>query len=137
MVRIIVNGVSEHLSNAHTKVDSVLRSQPHIADVLYCVAGGCSNEGGFMADINTSDLDVCMRNNYFTAAYAAHAMFKIWTEDDKSSRPGRKDPTLRQIVFINSAVSLIPLPGYAAYTGMSNSSCDSLDFHTNKDFAYY
>lgn len=55
-----------------------------------------------------------MRNNYFTAAYAAQSMLKIWTEDDKNAE--RLSPRLRQIAFINSAAAFLGLPGYAAYT---------------------
>lgn len=56
-----------------------------------------------------------MRNNYFTAAYAAQAILKIWTEDDKKAETS--SPTLRQIVFINSAAAFLGMPDYGAYTG--------------------
>ena len=54
-----------------------------------------------------------MRKNYFTAAYAARSILKIWTEDAAKSEP----PKLRQIVFINSAAAFLGMPGYVAYTG--------------------
>lgn len=55
-----------------------------------------------------------MRNNYFTAAYAAQSILKIWTEDDKTTETS--NPRLRQIVFINSAAAFLGMPGYVAYT---------------------
>ena len=55
-----------------------------------------------------------MRNNYFTAAYAAQSMLKIWTEHDKNTT--YESHKLRQIAFINSAAAFLGLPGYAAYT---------------------
>ena len=92
----------------------VFRSQARIPDVLYCVAGGTSTEIGFITDIDSRKLESCMRNNYFTAAYAAQSMIKIWTEDDKKAEVSC--PRLRQIAFINSAAAFLGLPGYAAYT---------------------
>ena len=56
-----------------------------------------------------------MRNNYFTAAYAAQSMLKMWTEDAEKAEIA--SPRLRQIVFINSAAAFLGMPGYAAYTG--------------------
>lgn len=92
------------------------KSQPRIADILYCVAGGTPTECGFLADIDTADLDSCMRNNYFTAAYSASTMFKIWTEDDRLKEKEEVAPRLRQTVFINSAGAFLGVPGYTAYT---------------------
>ncbi|CAF9925818.1 MAG: hypothetical protein ALECFALPRED_003225 [Alectoria fallacina] len=108
-----VNAVSLDLGKPH-ELDAAFRSQARIPDVLYCVAGGTSTEIGFMTDIDAGKLESCMRNNYFTAAYAAQSMLKIWTEDDKNAE--RLSPRLRQIAFINSAAAFLGLPGYAAYT---------------------
>lgn len=55
-----------------------------------------------------------MRNNYFTAAYAAQSILKMWTEDDKKAKTSK--PRLRQIAFLNSAAAFLGMPGYAAYT---------------------
>ena len=55
----------------------------------------------------------CIRNNYFTTAYAAHSVLKIWTEDDHKTKTS--SPRLRQIVFINSAAAFLGIPDYAAY----------------------
>ena len=58
-----------------------------------------------------------MRKNYFTAAYAAQLILKLWTEDAELTETST--PRLRQIVFINSAAAFLGIPGYAAYTGRS------------------
>ena len=61
-----------------------------------------------------------MRNNYFTSAYAAQSILKIWTEDDITAETS--SPRHRQIVFINSAAAFLGMPGYAAYTGKLNTT---------------
>lgn len=55
-----------------------------------------------------------MSNNYFTAAYIAQTMLKLWVEDDKRSQTA--SARLRQIVFINSAAAFLGVPGYTTYT---------------------
>ncbi|ORY07382.1 hypothetical protein BCR34DRAFT_626446 [Clohesyomyces aquaticus] len=112
--------ISLDLADA-VKVNAVFRAQPRIADVLYCSAGGCRTECGFITDIQASDLKSCMRNNYFTAAYTAQAILKIWSEDYKKMEQP-KHQKLRQIVFINSGLACIPVPGYGAYTVTSKSA---------------
>lgn len=82
------------------------------------MAGGNHAENGYFVDIQASDLDNCMKNNYYASAYAAQAMLKIWTEDDKAGLMPGTEPRLRQIVFINSAGAFLGLPGSIAYTRM-------------------
>ncbi|KAF1961794.1 short chain dehydrogenase [Byssothecium circinans] len=99
-------------------VAAVFASQPQLPDTLICAAG-CNVELGFLADLNPKDLETCMQSNYFTAAYAAQALLKLWIDDDKScgsaSSPARKPLRHRQIIFINSAAAFAPIPGYIAY----------------------
>ena len=83
---------------------------------MYCVAGGNYAENGFLVDIKAKDLDSCMKNNYYSSAYAAKSMLGIWTEDDKRGAAPAPRPKLRQIVFINSAAAFLGLPGSIAYT---------------------
>lgn len=71
-------------------------------------------EIGFFTEIDMASLESCMRNNYFTAAYAAHLVLKLWMEDDRAANSSGKKR--RQIVFINSAAAFLGIPGYAAYT---------------------
>jgi 3-dehydrosphinganine reductase len=72
-------------------------------------------------EIKAEDLESCMRNNYFTSAYTAQSILKIWERDDQKSNSITQN--LRQIVFINSGLAFIPIPGYGAYTGMLNVAC--------------
>ena len=97
------------------QLNTVFRSQARLPDVLYCVAGGTSTELGFITDIDAGDLESCMRNNYFTAAYPAQSILKMWTEDDTQTAQ-TSSAKLRQIVFINSAAAFLGMPGYVAYT---------------------
>jgi len=66
-----------------------------------------------------------MRKNYFTSAFPVHTLVKIWRDDDEKAMEDlnngltvRLQPTVRQIVFINSAAALAGIPGYDAYTRM-------------------
>ncbi|KAF2770098.1 NAD(P)-binding protein [Teratosphaeria nubilosa] len=97
------------------KVDGAFKSQPHIPDIVYCVAGGNYRQNGFFVDLSAEDLENCMRNNYFSAAYAAKSVMDIWlSEDATSSKPAYQRH--RQLIFINSAAAFLGLPGSGAYT---------------------
>ncbi|KAI9151265.1 putative short chain dehydrogenase/ reductase [Paramyrothecium foliicola] len=112
------------LSLGEWQVDRVFAGQDPIPDMLYCVAGGSHAENGFLVDIRPSDLESCMANNYFTAAYAAKSMLDVWIKDDRKesdASPGvfpREKVTRkhRQIVFISSAATFVCLPGSVAYS---------------------
>jgi 3-dehydrosphinganine reductase len=78
------------------------------------MACGNSTETGSITDVDAGKLKSCTGNNYFTAAYAAQSILKVWKEDDKKAETS--SPRLRQIVFINSAAALLGIPGYAAHT---------------------
>ncbi|KAI5868186.1 putative short chain dehydrogenase/ reductase [Durotheca rogersii] len=111
-----VNAVSLDLSDA-SKVDEAFRSQPLIADILYCTAGGNHAENGFIVDIGAQQIENCMKNNYYSAAYPAKSLLDIWTEDDKKKgTDGTTGPRLRQIIFVNSAAAFLGIPGSIAYT---------------------
>ncbi|RYP86959.1 hypothetical protein DL770_004840 [Monosporascus sp. CRB-9-2] len=111
-----VDAVAIDLSDA-TKVTQEFRAQPRVADILYCVAGGNYAENGFIVDIAAEDLENCMKNNYYSSAFAAKSMLDIWTEDDnKRNGPATRTHNLRQIIFINSAAAFLGSPGSIAYT---------------------
>lgn len=105
-----------------TQVSDAFRSQPRIAGFLYCCAGGNHAENGFFIDLQATQLDSCMKNNYYSTAYAAKAMLDIWVEDDKKypgtdvSTSDTTGPKPRRIVFANSAAAFLGLPGSVAYT---------------------
>ncbi|KAJ5385789.1 short chain dehydrogenase/ reductase [Penicillium cosmopolitanum] len=115
-----INAVPVDLADAGA-VSEAFKSQTRIADFLYCSAGGNHAENGFFVDLKASQLDSCMKNNYYSTAYAAKAMLDIWLEDDKksSSTDTQKEPkrhTTRKMVFINSAAAFLGIPGSVAYT---------------------
>ncbi|KAJ5175264.1 uncharacterized protein N7482_001141 [Penicillium canariense] len=106
------------LSDA-TKIKEIFQSQPRLPDILYCVAGGTTNELGFLVDLDADAISRCMTNNYLTSAYPAQAMLKLWTEDDKTFQPAagcQPAPKPRQLVFVSSAASFVAFPGYTVYT---------------------
>ncbi|EQL01607.1 hypothetical protein G6O67_006624 [Ophiocordyceps sinensis] len=96
-------------------VDEAFKGQPRSADVVYCVAGGNYDQNGFFVDLGAKDLEDSMRNNYFSAAYAAKSMLDVWLAEDSSRRSPIRQRH-RQIVFINSAAAFLGLPGSVAYT---------------------
>ncbi|KAI1099371.1 putative short chain dehydrogenase/ reductase [Jackrogersella minutella] len=110
-----IDAVSLDLADAY-KVDEAFRAQSRIADILYCSAGGNHAENGFLADIEAKDLDNCMKNNYYSSAYAAKSLIDIWTADDRKESSQDTQPRLRQIIFINSAAAFLGIPGSIAYT---------------------
>ncbi|XDG09181.1 hypothetical protein ABKA04_008796 [Annulohypoxylon sp. FPYF3050] len=110
-----INAVSLDLAES-SDVDAAFRAQPRIADILYCSAGGNHAENGFLADIEAKDLDNCMKNNYYSSAYAAKSLIDIWIADDKKGSSQGAQPQHRQIIFINSAAAFLGIPGSIAYT---------------------
>ncbi|KAE8362762.1 putative short chain dehydrogenase/ reductase [Aspergillus caelatus] len=115
-----INAVAVNLADA-AAVAEAFRSQPRIADFLYCSAGGNHAENGFFIDLQATQLDSCMQNNYYSTAYAAKAMLDIWVEHDQKSAGidlshNTTRPQTRRIVFVNSAAAFLGLPGSVAYT---------------------
>ncbi|KAF4450884.1 short chain dehydrogenase reductase family oxidoreductase [Fusarium albosuccineum] len=102
-----------------SELRSTFESQPSLPDVLYCVAGGSTNELGFLVDLDPAAMQRCMTNNYLTSAYSAQSMLKLWTENDKKLQQNSTRNTIpkhRKIVFVSSAAAFVALPGYVAYT---------------------
>jgi 3-dehydrosphinganine reductase len=95
---------------------SVLSSQPTLPDILYCVAGGTPNECGYLLDLEPEVFERAMNNNYYSSLYPTQAVLKLWTDDDKDAAVPSV-PKLRKIVYVNSSASLVPAPGYLAYSG--------------------
>lgn len=110
-----INTVSLDLADS-SDVDAAFRAQPRTADILYCSAGGNHAENGFLADIEAKDLDNCMKNNYYSSAYATKSLIDIWIANDKKGTSQGAQPQLRQIIFINSAAAFLGIPGSIAYT---------------------
>jgi 3-dehydrosphinganine reductase len=83
---------------------------------VYCVAGGTPSECGFLIDLQPEVFERCMNNNYYSSLYPAQAALKLWTQDDEDAAVP-PSPKLRKLVFVNSSASLVPAPGYMAYSG--------------------
>ncbi|KAF4447677.1 short chain dehydrogenase/reductase family oxidoreductase [Fusarium austroafricanum] len=101
------------------KIQSTFASQSRLPDILYCLAGGTTNELGFLVDLDPSDVQRCMTNNYLTSAYPAQAILKLWVEDDKQNKsnpPSKGTVKRRKLVFVSSAAAFVAFPGYIAYT---------------------
>jgi 3-dehydrosphinganine reductase len=59
-----------------------------MADILYCVAGGTATECGFLADINATNLDSCMKNNYIISAYSASSFSRSGLKTIRTRKAG-------------------------------------------------
>ncbi|KAF2260235.1 putative short chain dehydrogenase/ reductase [Lojkania enalia] len=110
-----VVAVAADMSKAAT-AQHVLSSQPQLPDALFCVAGGTAYELGFLVDVEPEQLERCMNNNYYASLYPAQSILKAWIKDDKNSKETPSKPKLRKIIFVNSSASLVPTPGYIAYS---------------------
>ncbi|KAI0104842.1 putative short chain dehydrogenase/ reductase [Nemania sp. FL0031] len=111
-----INAVALDLSD-HARVDAQFRAQIQAPDVLYCAAGGNHAENGFLVDITSSQIESCMKNNYYATAYAIKTVVDMWTEADREAvQTPAPSPKLRQVVIISSAAAFVSLPGSIAYT---------------------
>ncbi|KAA8617312.1 FabG Dehydrogenase with different specificities related to short-chain alcohol dehydrogenase [Pyrenophora tritici-repentis] len=99
------------------KVDNAFRKQGRVPDMLYCAAGGNHAQNGFFTEITSSQIEDCMRNNYFATAYLAKSALDLWVQDDRNNECGQTSkPIPRQIVIVSSAAAFVALPGSIAYT---------------------
>ncbi|KAF2877770.1 putative short chain dehydrogenase/ reductase [Massariosphaeria phaeospora] len=109
-----------------TTAHETLTAQPHLPDILYCVAGGTPTECGFVLDLEPTVFERCMANNYYSSLYPAQAALRLWVQDDRDAKANElekkseKDVVVaakeRKIVFVNSSAALVPMPGYGAYS---------------------
>ncbi|EDU46129.1 conserved hypothetical protein [Pyrenophora tritici-repentis Pt-1C-BFP] len=91
--------------------------QGRVPDMLYCAAGGNHAQNGFFTEITSSQIEDCMRNNYFATAYLAKSALDLWVQDDRNNECGQTSkPIPRQIVIVSSAAAFVALPGSIAYT---------------------
>ncbi|KAI1138458.1 putative short chain dehydrogenase/ reductase [Hypoxylon sp. FL0543] len=107
--------VSVDLSNAQ-EVDAAFRAQPRVPDELYCCAGGNHAENGFFVDLQASQLDSCMKNNYYAALYPAKAVLDLWIKGGSEATAQVKRGLTRRIVFVSACAAFLSMPGSIAYT---------------------
>ncbi|KAI0096720.1 putative short chain dehydrogenase/ reductase [Nemania sp. FL0031] len=110
-----VKAIALDLSD-YKKVRDTLLTQPGIPDALYCAAGGNHAENGFLVDIDETQLDRCMKNNYYATLYPTKVLVDMWTSDDKHNLKHDGKPNLRQVIVVSSGAAFLGLPGSIAYT---------------------
>lgn len=82
---------------------------------VFCVAGGTAEEIGTLADTPSHSIRSCIEKNYFTSAYLASAVMRLWTaKPAASSTASISAPEEHHIIFTASTAALISIPGYAA-----------------------
>lgn len=86
-------------------------------DIVWCIAGSAYPE--FFLDMNIELLREGMDQNYWSAAYMAHATLKEWlrpTEPSKAPNPSQSIPSApRHIIFTSSVIAFSSFVGYAQY----------------------
>ncbi|KAI1764145.1 putative short chain dehydrogenase/ reductase [Hypoxylon sp. FL1150] len=103
------------LSNAR-EVDAAFRTQSRVPDEVYCCAGGNHAENGFFVDLQPSQLDSCMKNNYYAALYPAKSVIDRWLKGGGEAIAQDKRNLTRRIVFVSACAAFLSLPGSIAYT---------------------
>ncbi|OJK04262.1 hypothetical protein ASPACDRAFT_50143 [Aspergillus aculeatus ATCC 16872] len=93
------------------QVQEFITSQPTPPSVLFIVAGGTAAQVGIFANITPEEIKSCMDQNYFAAAYIAHACLRRWLQE-----PPADSQTKRHLIFTASTAAFLGFPGYAAYT---------------------
>lgn len=86
------------------------------------MAGGTPYDLGFLVDLEPDVFERCMNNNYYSSLYPAQTVLRQWIEDDEKT-PIPPKPRVRKMIFVNSTASLVPTPGYLAYSGTQSPSC--------------
>ncbi|KXT04091.1 hypothetical protein AC578_4918 [Pseudocercospora eumusae] len=128
-VQVLSPLFSRSSKDLHGSVDQAFQVQPRIPDLLYCTAGGNHAENGFFVDISAAALESCMRNNYFSSAFAAKSALAMWLKDDKEWQHGRnEEQRKRKIIFVSSAAAFACVPGSGAYSLIDASSVFKADF---------
>lgn len=110
----IISAVAADMGDAQS-ARTAITTQPRLPDILYCVAGGTPNELGYLIDLEPETFERCMTNNYYSSLFPAQTVLKLWTQDDEDAKASTM-PRLRKIIFVNSSASLVPVPGYLAYS---------------------
>jgi 3-dehydrosphinganine reductase len=86
-------------------------------DIVWCVAGSAYPE--FFLNMTTEILQDGMNQNYWSAAYMAHATLKEWLRPTEPSSKQQSNDSMsfapRHIIFTSSVAAFSPLVGYAGY----------------------
>jgi 3-dehydrosphinganine reductase len=98
------------------QVNAAFSAQHKIPDELYCCAGGNNAENGFFVDLTVSQLDRCMKNNYYSALYPAKAILDLWIKGGKRPPMSPDKSCVRRIVFVSACAAFLSMPGSIAYT---------------------
>lgn len=98
------------------QVAAAFHAQPRVPDELYCCAGGNYAENGFFVDLKTSQLDSCMKNNYYAALYPAKAILDLWIKGGSEAIVKGGHHRVRRIVFVSACAAFLGMPGSIAYT---------------------
>ncbi|KAI9883835.1 MAG: hypothetical protein M1823_004389 [Watsoniomyces obsoletus] len=88
-------------------------------DIVWCLAGSAYPE--FFIHMNTDRLREQMDQNYWTAAYMAHAILQEWLQpvaaaaDQQSKKNNEALQQPRHLIFTSSVAAFYPPAGYSQY----------------------
>ncbi|PGH07734.1 hypothetical protein AJ79_06211 [Helicocarpus griseus UAMH5409] len=82
-------------------------------DIVWCCAGKCIP--GFFLNTPPEVLKSQMDTNYWTAAFTAQAILKLWLTPVGSCSNPEQSPR-RHLIFTSSTATFVPITGYGPYT---------------------
>ncbi|PYI34368.1 putative steroid dehydrogenase [Aspergillus indologenus CBS 114.80] len=108
----VINAAAVDLTDPK-QVQEFITSLPTPPSTLFIVAGGTAAQVGFFANITPEEIKSCMDQNYFAAAYIAHACLRRWLQEPPADNTSNSK---RHLIFTASTAAFLGFPGYAAYT---------------------
>ncbi|EEH41461.1 3-ketodihydrosphingosine reductase tsc10 [Paracoccidioides lutzii Pb01] len=82
-------------------------------DIVWCCAGKCIP--GFFVNTDPETLKSQMDTNYWTSAFTAHAILKLWLASGPPGQSPEKTPR-RHLIFTSSTATFVPITGYGPYS---------------------
>ncbi|KKZ68572.1 hypothetical protein EMCG_01021 [[Emmonsia] crescens] len=81
-------------------------------DIVWCCVGQCIP--GFFLHTSPETLKAQMDTNYWTSAFTAQAIMKLWLAPVSAGQSPEKTPR-RHLIFTSSTSCFVPVAGYAPY----------------------
>ncbi|PGH01374.1 hypothetical protein GX51_05306 [Blastomyces parvus] len=81
-------------------------------DIVWCCVGQCIP--GFFLHTSPETLKAQMDTNYFTSAFTAQAIMKLWLAPASAGQAPEKTPR-RHLIFTSSTACFVPVAGYTPY----------------------
>ncbi|TVY56210.1 3-ketodihydrosphingosine reductase tsc10, partial [Lachnellula suecica] len=111
------HSISADLSQASESVrvidEVVAWNNGKAPDTVWCCAG--SAHPTLFIDTSAETLQAQMQGNYFTSAYMAHAILKLWLRPNSTTSDSKQKVEPRHLIFTSSFIAFYTFAGYAPY----------------------